>query len=137
MSQEIDFKLDGEIKESSDEKLFSISKARAEQSKVWKDMIRVRESHKAETVTLSEDSELLIKLFEALNVIEWLVERPIELQNLKAVSFVALLEAAGKYQAEIVSTFFFWGLGDSSELTLSARPTRMAFKQMDGIAITS
>lgn len=111
MSQEIDLKLDGEIKDlifkSSDEKLFSISKARAEQSKVWKDMIRVGESHKAETVTLSEDSELLIKLFEALNVMEWLVERPIELQNLKAVSFVALLEAAEKYQAEIVSTFIF------------------------------
>lgn len=110
MSQIPDFKLDGEIQElffkSSDGKLFSVSKIRAMESRVWKDMLEVGKDQQEQCIiTLSEDSETLLRVFKAMNAKDFLLKFPEELQDLKADTFIALAEAATKYEVELISAF--------------------------------
>lgn len=111
---DIDFKIDGEcqdlIFESSDDKLFSISKVRAAESKVWRDMLKFGKKEDVKDqpfIRLTEDSRTLLGFFTILGPKDWVASLPQELQKLQADSVVELVEAAEKYEAHIVFTFVY------------------------------
>lgn len=115
MSLQIDFILDEDqdvIFSFSDGKLFSLSKARAMESKVWKDMLKLGQNQKEDPglVSLSEDSKDLSLFLKVLSPKDWFLEAPEELQNLNAEAFINLIETSAKYVAEIVLGFLYMEL---------------------------